>query len=52
MTKVLMEYTGPKKAKTMASNLFKKMGKDKCAYNKLEYLYNDLKGYKVPPKRI
>jgi hypothetical protein len=43
MVKILMEHTSPKKAKSLAHEIFEKMGKDKCTYNRLEYLYSDLK---------
>lgn len=43
MTKILMEHVSPKKAKTLAHDIFEKMGKHQCSYNRLEYLYSELK---------
>lgn len=42
MHDILKEYTGNKKAKSLAQKIFKMMGKDRCTYAKIEYLYREV----------
>lgn len=39
MVDILINHTSPKKAKTIAENIFKQMGKNRCTYAKIEYLF-------------